>query len=174
MVCESGLSQLVNGLNSSIQPQSKHIFRSICSSLSFVFQAMSFIHCDHRPTNRIKMGHVYHCNSGEVNRTWNLMPVPLRFRFSKRVKLVLSNLWSRRSVACIENNIHFRKPSNKFSYPCGDYAQSTTTRHGPRNGPGTCRSYNIQPRNEIVRNVFPRPISSARMTFLLMDHEKAS
>jgi hypothetical protein len=43
-----------------------------------------------------------------------------------------------------------------------------------RNGPGTCRSYVIQPRNEIVWNVFPKPISAARMTFLLLDHEKAS
>jgi hypothetical protein len=35
--------------------------------------------------------------------------------------------------------------------------KGTTTRNGPRNGPGTCRSYNIQPRNELVRNVFPKP-----------------
>jgi hypothetical protein len=50
---------------------------------------------------------------------------------------------------------------------------TTTTRNGPRNGPGTCRSYNIQPRNELVRNVFPKPYQQG-LQFLLLDHEKAS
>jgi hypothetical protein len=51
--------------------------------------------------------------------------------------------------------------------------KGTTTRNGPRNGPGTCRSYNIQPRNELVRNVFPKPYQQG-LQFLLLDHEKAS
>jgi hypothetical protein len=48
--------------------------------------------------------------------------------------------------------------------------KGTTT----RNGPGTCRSYIVQPRNQIGCNVFPKPISAARVTFLLLDHEKAN
>jgi hypothetical protein len=89
----------------------------------FVFSAMSIILCDHSQTKRLKMGHVHHCKFWRSQQDMELDAGVHRFRSSKRVKLELSNHSSRRSVSCIENNIHFRKPSYKFSYPCSNCAQ---------------------------------------------------
>jgi hypothetical protein len=97
--------------------------------------------------------------------------VALRLRFSKRVKFVLPNHSSRRSVSCIAKNIFI---SGSHLINSRTHAGTVLTGTTIRNGPGTCRSYIIQPRNEIVWNVFPLPISAARMTFQLLDHEKAS
>jgi hypothetical protein len=80
-----------------------------------------------------------------------------RFGYSKWVKLVLPNHSSRRRVTGIENNIHSGGHLMNSRTLAAIVLKGTTTRNGPRNGPGTCRSYNIQPRNELVRNVFPEP-----------------
>jgi hypothetical protein len=59
------------------------------------FQAMSFIHCDHRPTNRIKMGHVHHCKFLSSQQDMELNAGALRFGSSKWIKLGLPNHSSR-------------------------------------------------------------------------------
>jgi hypothetical protein len=91
--------------------------KDLRSSLFLFFQAISFIHCDHSRTNRFNTGHDHYCKFWSSSQDMELDTVALRLRSSKRVKLVLPNHSSRRSVSFIANNIHFRKPSNEFSYP---------------------------------------------------------
>jgi hypothetical protein len=72
-----------------------------------------------------------------------------RFGYSKWIKLVLPNHSSRRRVTGIENNIHSGGHLMNSRTLAAIVLKGTTTRN--------CRSYNIQPRNELVRNVFPEP-----------------